>query len=253
MTNMVCILISINRKELYMLIKHFLILLLTLLYLSCSDDPTSSEEIETGTVTDIDGNVYQAIRIGNQWWMAENLKVVHYLSGEAIVNVTEDTIWNNLTTSAYCNYNNSIDTAAIYGRLYNWYAVVDSRRIAPSGWHVATDEEWQTLVDYLGGENVAGGKLKTTGTVEEGSGLWHNPDFEHPEATNESGFSALPSGIRGYTGSTFTFLGYSALFWSSTEYGSDLAWLRALNYGHSKVYRHSYSKQQGYSVRCVKD
>jgi len=235
-----------------MFIKHFLIILLAIFFLSCCDDPTSSKET-SGTVTDIDGNVYQTIKIGTQWWMAENLKVTHYRNGEAIPYVTDDSIWFDLTAGAYCNYNNNIDTAAIYGRLYNWFAVGDSRKIAPQGWHIPSDEEWQTLVDYLGGALVAGGKMKTTGTIEEGDGLWHNPDFDHTDATNESGFSALPSGIRGYTSDTFTFLGYSGIFWSSTEYGSDLAWLLTLNYGHSKVYYYSYSMQEGYSVRCVMD
>jgi len=237
-----------------MLYKYFYISLLFtfLFYLSCSDAPTSSEKT-SGTITDIDGNVYQTIKIGDQWWMRENLKVVHYQNGEAIANVTEDSIWNNLTASAYCNYNNSIDTAAIYGRLYNWFAVVDSREIAPVGWHVPSEEEWRTLVDYLGGVSVAGGKMKTTGTIEEGDGLWHNPDFDHTDATNESGFSALPGGIRGYTSQTFALLGYSAIFWSSTETRHDRAWLLTLNFAHSEVYYYSYSKDEGYSVRCVKD
>lgn len=100
-----------------------------------------SNDTTTGTVTDIDGNVYQTIKIGNQWWMAKNLKVTHYRNGEAIPNITNDSEWINLSTGAYCAYNNDNGNIATYGLLYNWYTVVDSRNIAPSGWHVPTDDE----------------------------------------------------------------------------------------------------------------
>jgi len=238
-----------------MLMKNFLIPLFTIFYLSCSDNPTSSIET-SGTLTDIDGNLYQTIKIGDQWWMAENLKVVHYQNGEPIAYVTEDTLWNNLTTSAYCNYNNSIDTAAVYGRLYNWFAVKDSRTIAPAGWHVPTDEEWKILEMFLGmSQDDAdinsssnprgideGGKMKATGTIEDGNGLWYTLGYDVPNATNTSGFSAIPSGGRGILSDTFRFLGLSTYFWSITEYGSDLAFLRALGFDNSRVHRYSYGK-----------
>jgi uncharacterized protein (TIGR02145 family) len=200
----------------------------------------------TGTVTDIDGNVYQTVKIGDQWWMAENLKVTHYRNGDTIPNVTDPSAWNVLTTGAYCAYDNNIANVAVYGRLYNWFAVDDSRNMAPAGWHVPTDAEWQTLVDYLGGGAVAGGKMKEAGTAH-----WANPNTG---ATNESGFTGLPGGGRGGNG-PYSGLGNGAGFWTSTEneYISDAAWNRNLTYNHPEVI-HDYSgKKSGVSVRCVKD
>jgi len=174
--------------------------------------------------------------------MAENLKVTHYRNGDAIPNVTDKTEWNR-GTGAYCNYAYNANNATTYGRLYNWYAVDDSRNIAPEGWHVPTDAEWQTLVDYLGGSNVAGGKMKEIGTTH-----WNSPNSG---ATNESGFSALPGGLNydGYCSE----IGNGAGFWAPTESYSGYAWSRYLGYGGSDVSRFSYDKQGGFSVRCVRD
>lgn len=196
------------------------------------------------TVTDIDGNTYRTVKIGNQWWMAENLKVTHYRNGDDIPNVTGGTDWVNLTTGAYGSYNNNSENVSIYGLLYNWYTADDSRNIAPASWHVPSDAEWQTLVDYLGGDAVAGGKMKETGTSH-----WQSPN---KGATDESGFSALPGGDR-YDGGVFSDLGSYALFWSSTEINSSGAWGRALLYENSEVYRNANVKQVGFSVRCVRD
>ena len=213
---------------------------------SCEKDPTSSEDNKTGTVTDIDGNVYQTVKIGDQWWMAENLKVTHYRNGDAIPNVTDETEWVSLTTGAYCNYDNDVNKVATYGRLYNWYSVTESRNIAPTGWHVPTDAEWQTLVDYLGGDAVAGGKMKETGTTH-----WRIPNTG---ATNESSFSVLPGGYRCLEEEyEYESLGYTALFWSSTEDGSSRAWSRELHCDNSEVEHESYDKKEGFSVRCVRD
>ena len=156
-------------------------------------------------------DVYQTITIGTQVWMAENLKATHFRNGDAIPHVTDGATWQSLTTGAYCEYNNDINNVATYGRLYNWYAVNDYRNIAPVGWHVPIDAEWQTLVDYLGGWEVAGGKMKEAGTAN-----WVSPNTG---ATNESGFSALPGGRRHVIGSGYyENMGYSGYFWSSTEY-----------------------------------
>jgi uncharacterized protein (TIGR02145 family) len=205
--------------------------------------------LDTNTVTDLDGNVYQTVTIGTQVCMAENLKVTHYRNGDPIPNITSDSDWTSLTTGARCDYDNDADNVPVYGRLYNWYAVDDSRGIAPEGWHVPTDAEWQILVDYLGGSSVAGGKMKATGTIEEGTGLWYHPN---EGATNESDFSALPGGYRHLDGN-FYYLGSYAYFWSSTEYSSYLAWYRLLSYYNSDVYRNYDLKQLGFSVRCVRD
>jgi uncharacterized protein (TIGR02145 family) len=203
-------------------------------------------KFETGTVTDIDGNVYKTVKIGDQWWMAENLKVTQYRNGDPIPHVTEYSKWSsNLTSGAYCEYDNNSSNVETYGRLYNWWAVNDSRNMAPAGWHVPTDAEWTILTDYLGESSIAGGKLK-----EEGFAHWGNPNSG---ATNESGLSALPGGYRDSTSGYYTSLGTYAYFWSSTEYGNNHAWNHNLNYYHSTVYRNSIGKQAGFSVRCVRD
>jgi uncharacterized protein (TIGR02145 family) len=196
------------------------------------------------TVTDIDGNVYQTVTIGSQVWMAENLKVTRYRNGDSIPNVTDSISWSVLSTGAYCNYGNDINNVAVYGRLYNWYAGDDSRNIAPEGWHVPTDAEWDTLVNYLGGFSFAGEKMKEMGTNH-----W---DGLNTGATNESGFSALPGGCRDYYG-YYVYVGYYANFWSSTEDGSLSAWNRYLFYIYPGAYRGSSSMRIGFSVRCVKD
>ena len=214
------------------------------------------DECPSATVTDIDGNVYQTVTIGDQVWMAENLKVTHYRNGDPIPNVTDSTEWVGLSTGAYCNYNNDDAYVGTYGRLYNWYAVGDSRNIAPAGWHVPSDEEWKQLEMYLGMSQTEadergdrgtdeGGKMKESGTSH-----WNSPNTG---ATNESGFSALPGGRRvcGSDG-CFGSMGNHGYFWSSTEYYSS-AWERSLHYYGAWVSRGSFYKRSGFSVRCVKD
>jgi uncharacterized protein (TIGR02145 family) len=197
------------------------------------------------TVTDVDGNTYQAVQIGDQWWMAGNLKVTRYCNGDAIPNVIGESEWDTLTTGAYCDYDNEVNNVATYGRLYNWYAANDSRHLAPEGWHVPSDAEWQELVNYLGGDATASGKMKEMGTSH-----WHIPNVD---ATNESGFSALPGGYRLNRDGRFGYMGLSANFWSSTKDGKSPAWGRSLYYSHSQVDRFNYIKQYGFSVCCVKD
>jgi len=207
------------------------------------------------TVTDIDGNVYQTVSIGAQVWMAENLKVTHYRNGEAIPNVTVSAAWVGLTSGAYCEYDNDANNVAAYGRLYNWYTVADSRNIAPAGWHLASDAEWKQLEMYLGMSQAEadqagwrgtdeGGKLKEAGTTH-----WLSPNTD---ATNESGFSGLPGGYR-YLGGQYYDVGSHAVFWSSTEASSGFAWCRNLGYAFSGVHRYDGGKDDGFSVRCVKD
>jgi uncharacterized protein (TIGR02145 family) len=199
---------------------------------------------EMGIVSDIDGNVYQTIKIGEQWWMMDNLKVMHYRNGDPIASVNYNSIWAGLVTGAGCAYDTSNSNIVTYGRLYNWYTINDSRNIAPEGWHVPGDIEWQTLIDFLGGDGVAGGKLK-----EEGYAHWTNPNTG---ATNASGFSGLPGGYRYTTGSFFD-MNYYAYFWSGTEYNANNAWYRYICYDKSEVYHFNLSKRNGFSVRCVKD
>ena len=205
----------------------------------------------TGTVTDIDGNVYQTIIIGDQEWIMENLKVTHYRNGDQIPNVTDNSTWAGLSTGAYCVYDNMPANADTYGNLYNFYAVDDIRGLAPAGWHIPTDDEWQILAEFLGGSSVAGGKMKSTGTIQGGDGLWLEPNTG---ATNESGFTALPGGYRGLNNGTFEAMIYYGNLWYSTESNSDYAWALLLSGGTTSVYRNpSFSKRDGLSVRCVRD
>ena len=200
-----------------------------------------------GTVTDIDGNVYKTITIGTQTWMAENLRTTKYRNGKAIPEVIDTTAWINLSTGAYCNYKNTrnTDTIATFGRLYNWYAVADTRNIAPTGWHVPIDAEWTTLTTYLGGESVAGDKLKELGTTHWVTDLNTGVD-------NSSGFTALPGGSRDSDG-TFSDIGHDGHLWSSSESNIDNAWTRLMQYYVRGVFRDDYSKVVGFSVRCVRD
>ena len=208
-----------------------------------------------GVVKDIDGNTYLTIKIGEQWWMAENLKVTRYRNGDAISHVTDDNAWENLSSGGYCSYENDPANAETYGYLYNWYAVNDPRGLAPKGWHVPTDAEWKQLEMSLGMSQPQadddrwrgtdeGDKLKEIGTAH-----WKS---YNEGATNESVFSALPGGSRNYKGS-FEDSGYEAWFWSSTEGIRDRVWYRHLRNRDSEVFRYSGLKQEGYSVRCVRD
>jgi len=196
-----------------------------------------------GTVTDIDGNVYPTVLIENQFWMAENLKTTRFADGSVIPNVTDGNVWEQLTTPAWCNYNNSSANDIIYGKLYNWFTVSDPRNVCPAGWHAPTDAEWTTLTNFLGGQTVAGGKMKsTTG--------WPSPNTG---ATNESNFSGLPGGYRGVNLGTFGNVGTNGYWWSSSENAPTTAWLRYLYYGYGNADRGTFTKQAGLSVRCLRD
>jgi uncharacterized protein (TIGR02145 family) len=203
----------------------------------------------TGTVTDIDGNVYQTLEIGTQVWMAENLKVTHYRNGEAVLNINGDREWFYNTSGAYCWYSNDISWKDVYGALYSWFAVVDSQQLCPAGWHIPTDAEWTILTEYMGGEDEAGGKLKSTRTAPDAHPRWDSPNAG---ATNISGFSGVPGGYRDFDG-TFNYRGRYSIFWSTTDYSSTYAWHHYLNYNTRQVYRGYTDKRNGYSVRCLRD
>ena len=204
--------------------------------------------INYNTVTDQNGNVYKTVIIGSQTWMAENLRATCFRNGDPLPEITDSITWGNLSTAAYCNYNNTrnTDTIATYGRLYNWFAVNDDRNIAPDGWHVATHEEWMTMVNHLQGDSIAGGLLK-----EMGINHWDNPN---KGATNESGFTALPGGQqRSYWG--FSEMGEYGYWWSASE-GSEVdenAWHIHLCTRYILVGGCECGKVNGYAVRCVKD
>jgi len=209
--------------------------------LSCrkKSEPSSTDPT---TLTDIDGNVYKTIRIGNQLWMSENLKVTRYRNGDEIPNIIDPVEWGYFTEGAYCWYNNDISNRGTYGALYNWNAVMDKRNLAPSGWHIPSDAEWTILSTFLGGDSIAGGKMK-----ESGFSHWRSPNTG---ATNESGFTALP---HGYCYGPFFNLGQGSGFWSTTGYSDTHAWGRAPFYNSSDINRSWFYKFYGFGVRCISD
>jgi uncharacterized protein (TIGR02145 family) len=209
--------------------------------LSCCEKDDGGKN-HSNTVTDIDGNVYHFDTIGTQVWMVENLRTTRYNDGTPIPMVPDNLYWSRLTTGAYSDYDNTPDSSKIYGKLYNWYAVNDARKLAPAGWHVPSDSEWVLLLTYLGGESVAGGKLKETGTDH-----WESPNVG---ATNESGFTALPGGRRDFNGS-FYFIRLNGYFWSTTENNFPSSYFMFCNASH--VAYLGCGQTLGMSVRCVKD
>jgi uncharacterized protein (TIGR02145 family) len=194
-------------------------------------------------VTDIDGNNYQSIIINGQEWMSENLRTAKYANGNPIPNETDGSQWVNLTTGAWALYNNDSQYEIPYGKFYNWYTVADPRNVCPTGWHVPSDSEWTTLTDYLGGQLVAGGKMKSTGTQ-----YWAS---SNSDATNESGFSGLPGGIRDGNGA-FNGISDGGYWWSSMEENTISAWSRALGRYNGNVSIGFVNKSYGFSVRCLK-
>ena len=233
-----------HKYSLYLLLLTGLSVFLTL---SCKNKDESPDiiyfnpNIAYGTLMDQDGNIYNTLTIGNQTWMAENLRVIVYRNGDTIPSIT-DTTWDDLTTGSFCNYNNEKHIHKA-GRLYNWYAVTDPRSLTPEGWHIPSDSEWTVLINYIGEEN-AGGKLK-----EAGFAHWSSPNTG---ADNSSGFSAIAAGAR-YTDNFFFGAGMSTSFWSSTEVDSTEAWHRSLSSNYNGVGRYYNSKTFGFSVRCVRD
>lgn len=235
-------------------------------------EPMELEEVEepdkelvlTGqyTVTDIDGNTYSTVAIGNQLWMVENLRVTRYRNGDPIPTGLEHKEWINTHETqqdAYAVYphdrikgvNSEEEVLDAYGALYNWYAVIDHRGLCPAGWHVPTDREWQTLIDHLGGESSAGGKLKSTQIGSDSQTGWSGPNTG---ATNQSGFSALPGGRlldrRGV--GRFNSIGSHGFWWSSTGFSTLGAYFRRMEPNSTYINRYGTGKNFGYSVRCVR-
>lgn len=198
-----------------------------------------------GTVTDIDSNIYHTVTLGNQVWITENLRVTRYNNGDTLVYAIDPNDWTNrewgIEGGAYCEY--SSDTVA-HGYLYNVYAVDDERKLAPAGWHIPTYTEWQTLIEFLGGVDIAGGVMKETGVLQ-----WRYPNSG---ATNESGLSVLPSGRRLYDGS-YDGYAYRAYFWSSSESKNGDQWYCMLYYSSSHIVLNDYDIRYGHSIRCIKD
>jgi uncharacterized protein (TIGR02145 family) len=219
---------------------------------TCGAPNVHNPDLTYGSMTDQEGNVYKTIVIGTQEWMAENLNTSIYHNGDVIPTGLSNADWENTINTqqgAWAYYNNDASYACPYGKLYNWYACVDARQLCPLGWHVPTDAEWSVLTSYLGGEGVAGGKMKTTGTIEAATGLWYSPNTG---ATNSSGFSGAPGGVRSGSGG-YVNIGNIGYWWSSSEYVTNLAWGRGSDYDDGDALQSNDYKHVGYSVRCLRD
>jgi uncharacterized protein (TIGR02145 family) len=200
-----------------------------------------------GLINDYDNNIYETVITGEQLWMASNLKTTHHMNGDQIL-TTDPAILDISLESApmyQWSYGGDGSNAAVYGRLYTYYTITDSRGVCPEGWHIPTDSEWSTLESTLGGFAIAGSRLK-----EMGNSHWIGP--YNLDATNESCFNALPGGYRSNTGG-FSYLGNYGYWWSSTEGDNTTAWIRALFVQSSQVLRVDLNKSNGASVRCIKD
>jgi uncharacterized protein (TIGR02145 family) len=200
-------------------------------------------DLARDSINDVDGNTYLTVMIGTQTWMAENLKTTKYNDNTSIPLVTDNSEWNNLNSPGYCWYNNDALTyKSDYGALYNWYTVA-TMKLCPSGWHVPTDDQWLILETYLGGESVAGDKLKETGQTH-----WI---ISNAGVTNETGFTALPGG--GRVDGAFTSIGLAGAWWTSTAYDTQNALCYELDADIVELLSGNLSKRLGFSVRCIKD
>jgi uncharacterized protein (TIGR02145 family) len=208
--------------------------------IGCACEATTSIGCGCGTttyITDASGNEYPVVQIGDQCWTKKNLRTSKYADGSVIPNVTSPSAWADLSTGAWYHYNDSI-----YGKLYNWYTVSDPRKVCPTGWHVPTDSEWTVLIDFLGGEDVAGGKMKATS-------VWYAPNTA---ATNESCFSGLPGGYRWEYNGDLLDVGTGGSWWSSSG-SNTLARRVSLGSSNGNTGRHYDNPKSGSSIRCLKD
>lgn len=208
-----------------------------------------SNVIAQDIVKDIDGNEYKTVKIENQVWMTENLKTTKLNDGTFIPNITDNAQWIKLTTSGYCWFdNNEAKYKNNYGALYNWYAI-NTNKLCPVGWHVASEDDWIELLDNVGGDFQAGGKLK-----EKGVKNWIAPNTG---ATDEFGFNAMPNGDRSMEKGRFDVAknGYNCFssWWSATEKNTSKGWVRFMYFNAENVARFEQPKEYGFAVRCVKD
>lgn len=220
---------------------------------SCSDvDEVLPDDDTSGIVYDIDGNEYKTVKIGNQIWMAEKLRVTRFRNGDGITYAISNSAWMGYSNGAYCAYNNNESTANTYGYLYNWYALNDYRKIAPEGWRVPTDDDWKELEMEIGMSQEATNSMLFRGSpvgskLAGKADLWGNGKLVNNSAFGESGFSAIPAGIRrGFYG-LFDSLGSFANFCSASDPGFG----RRLGYNYSPVGRYFHDKSDGLSVRLI--
>ena len=220
-------------------------------FYSCKKEEIKTPVLEEDTITDIESNTYKTVKIGNQWWMAENLKVTSYNDGtkiRSVLSTEKDSIWAKIDSGAVCNIDDR------YGMLYNWFAANNSRKIAPKGWHIPTDEDWKTLEKEIGMSQTEVDKTGWRGTGEaeklivKSSVGWPTTDVF---GTNSSGFSALPGGCRLFNGISFS-NSNSAFWWTATE-NENQVYYRNIDSKKKSIYRSITYKKYGFSVRCVKD
>lgn len=205
-------------------------------------DIVFNPNVNYGSMTDIEGNVYKTVSIGSQIWMAENLKTTKYQDGTLIPLITNNNEWGNDTSGAYCWYNNDESFKDYYGGFYNWYTV-NPGKLCPLGWHVPSDIEWTILTTFLGGSNVAGCAMKEIGTSH-----W----YPNSGATNSCGFTGLPGGPR-FIPTSFNTIGFAGAWWSSTAAGLGYAWSRTLENDNAYASKKDYRRNAGFSIRCLKD
>ena len=216
---------------------------------TCGLQGVHNEDVTYGTVSDFDGNVYKTINVNGREWMAENLNVGHFQNGDQIFIVEENNGWAGSILQPYsCYYNNITTNACPYGRIYNFYAVTDPRELCPVGWHVPDNGEWALLGNAFGGSSAAGGALKTVGTLDD-TGLWYTPNTN---ATNASGFSAIPGGYRSQYGA-YTQMSFGAYYWAGQSAGSNDGWFSQLRYDFNNLTGNIFDGRFGASVRCIKD
>jgi uncharacterized protein (TIGR02145 family) len=209
--------------------------------------PTQSQVVDFEFVACTDGsnNNYAVVTIGTQTWMAENLRTSKYRTGGIIPKVVDDNTWMNFSTPAFTWYNHdSAGLALTYGALYKWYTASQTD-LCPTGWHVPTRTEWSALISYLGGDSLAGGKLKETGLLN-----WNTPNAE---ATNSTGFTGRPGGLRTIGTAAFIDMGDRGYYWSATDYSAAYAYCYQLDFDSKKLHAIGNNKGNGFSVRCVKD
>lgn len=181
--------------------------------------------------------------------MSKNLDVTNYRNGDPIPQVSDRVKWEELKTGAWCYYDNDEENNKIFGKLYNWYAINDPRGLAPYGWKIPNDKDWDILINFLGGREFAGGKLKSEGTISDSDdGIWESPNYG---ANNESKFSAFPGGFRGLTGE-FEHIDYSGIWWSATAKDSNKASLLYLTHNGKDIVCSKQDRGLGISVRCLK-
>ncbi len=224
----------------YIIISSGILFIAVLVFMIYNVLTKNSTHDAMATVKDIDGNVYKTVTIGTQVWMAEDLKTTKYNDGTPIPYVADDTEWKNLRSDAYCWYNNDESNKTTYGALYNWYTT-NTGKLCPVGWHVSTNSDWEKLIDYGGGWEIAGGKLKEAGTTH-----WDAPNIG---ATNEFGFTALPGGGRGAENGKFSVLGRDLGYWCPPRCGD----FRSLCSDRAWIYFTEGSASGGCNVRCVKN